>query len=392
MVGRIDRNFNIQTEKKQNISPTSYLISLIIPSYNYGAFLSEAIESALKQTVMPHEIIILDDFSNDNTEEIGKMYESKFPNLIKFHRNPRNMGIVDNFNNGVSLSNGDLICFLGADNIFDPRYIEKTSEILIKNDNVAIAYTDFILFGERAKVVYESFLAERRGPIIDGKYYTIVFPDFDFELLKEGNYIHGSSMYKRQAFEQVGGYRSKDDLPEDYNLFYRIVSAGWYARRVPEPLLEYRQHSTEQANIKNIARAEFELYKKQNNDLKAIISSRDKDIEELKGVIAHRDKDIEELKGVIAHRDRDIKEIMRVIAHRDKDIEELKGVIAHRDKDIEELKGVIAHRDKDIEKLKDVIAHRDREIEEQKIVIKHRDLDIETLNGEIIRRDKNKRK
>ncbi|MBN3523806.1 glycosyltransferase [Paenibacillus apiarius] len=362
-------------------------ISLIIPSYNYGMFLPEAIESALHQTLVPHEILVLDDCSNDNTEEVGKWYEKKYPDLIKFHRNSSNMGIVDNFNNGVNLTSGDFICFLGADNKFKRNYIEKTSEILLQNANIAIAYTDFMLFGERAEVVYESFLEERRGQIIDGKYYIIRFPDFDINLLEKGNYIHGSSMYRREAFEQVGGYKNKGDLPEDYNLFHRMVLAGWLAKRVPEPLLEYRQHSAEQANIKNIALAESEMYKKQNNELKATVISRDKDIEELKQVIAHRDRDIEELKGVIKHRHREIEELKGVIKHRDRDIEELKGVIKHRDRDIEELKGVIKHRDRDIEELKGVIKHRDRDIEELKGVITQRDCDIVELNKEILFRD-----
>ena len=388
MIGRLDGNSDGQSEEKHFTSLTSYRISLIIPSYNYGAFLPEAVESALKQTVMPHEILILDDCSKDNTEEVGRCYEKKFPSLIKFHRNSRNMGIIDNFNNGVGLTCGDFICFLGADNMFKPNYIEKTSEILLQNDDVAIAYTDFLLFGERAKVVYESFLEERKGPIIDGKYYTIIFPDFDDELLKKGNYMHGSSMYRRKAFEQVGGYKNKGDLPEDYNLFHRMVLAGWLAKRIPEPLLEYRQHSLEQANIKNIALAESEMYKKQNKELKAVVVARDKDIEELKEAIVYRDRDIEELKEVIVHRDRDIEELKEVIVHRDRDIEELKEVITHRDRDIEELKGVIKHRDRDIEELKGVIKQRDRDIEELKGVIKHRDRDIEELKGVIGHRDK----
>ena len=103
------------------------------------------------------EIIIADDCSTDNTMEIGQEYEKRYPRLIKFFRNEHNLGIVKNFNKAVSMATGDYICFLGADNRFRSDYIEKTAEILDSDDHIAIAYTDFALFGPRAKIVYAKF-------------------------------------------------------------------------------------------------------------------------------------------------------------------------------------------------------------------------------------------
>lgn len=235
-------------------------ICVIIASYNYGSFLVEAIESVLRQTRPADEILIIDDYSSDNTAEIGWAYEREYP-LIKFHRNKRNLGIVDNFNNAVSMTRSDYICFLGADNRFVSTYIEKTAEVLDSNDYTAIAYTDFALFGQRARIIYENYEDDRRGEIIDNHFYVIRFPEFDLNELQKGNYIHGSSMYKRKAFNAVGGYKAKDNTPEDYSLFLRMVKAGWKAKRIPMPLLEYRQHSREQANIVLSSYAELNFYK-----------------------------------------------------------------------------------------------------------------------------------
>ncbi|MBX9256742.1 glycosyltransferase [Desmonostoc muscorum CCALA 125] len=240
-------------------------ISVIIASYNYGSLLVEAIESVLRQTRMPDEILITDDASDDNTYEIAEFYRSKYPHLIKVNRNEENLGIVKHFNKAISLTKSDYITFLGADNRYRSDFIEKTSIVLDRSPDVAIAYSDFALFGSRAKVVYDSYPQNRRGSIKGDSFFVINFPDFNDatkqELLTKGNFIHGSSMYRRQAFYEVGGYVEQANLPEDYNLFLRIVKAGWNAVRVPLPILEYRQHSKSQANVRQATFAELQFYK-----------------------------------------------------------------------------------------------------------------------------------
>jgi hypothetical protein len=79
--------------------------------------------------------------------------------------------------------------------------------------------------------------------------------------LAERNFIHGSSMFKRQAFLSAGGYISSDD-PEDYNLFKRIIAAGYDVKKVTNTNLEYRQHSAEQANNVSSLYQQLKLYRK----------------------------------------------------------------------------------------------------------------------------------
>ncbi|WP_445710017.1 glycosyltransferase [Flavobacterium sp.] len=227
-------------------------IACIIASYNYGDFLIEAVESVLKQTVVPNEILISDDCSSDETQLIAESYVKKYPDLIKYNRNETNLGIVKHFNKAISLTKSDYIVFLGADNRLLSNYIEKCAEVLDKDDDIAIAYTDYALFGSRAKLVYNSFDESKKGEIINDSFYQIVFPCFDdrnslFQELKKGNFIHGSSMFKRKAFVAVGGY-IETKKAEDYNLFYRIIEKGYHAEKVRDINLEYRQHSFGQAN------------------------------------------------------------------------------------------------------------------------------------------------
>jgi len=246
-------------------SLSSAKIAVIIASYNYGSFLVEAIESVLRQTRLPDEVLISDDASTDNTHEIALFYQKKYPNLIKINRNDKNIGIVDHFNKAISLISSDYITILGADNRYRSDFIEKTAAILDLDKEIGIAYTDFALFGQRAKLVYDAFAVDTKGAIKADKFFIINFPDFNEEsrkkLLEVGNFIHGSSMFKRKAFEQVGGYTQKQNTPEDYELFRRMVKCGWQARRSALPLLEYRQHSRNQTNIQLGSAGELQFYK-----------------------------------------------------------------------------------------------------------------------------------
>ncbi|CAM3384168.1 glycosyltransferase [Flavobacterium longum] len=227
-------------------------ISCIVASYNYGAFLIEAVESVLRQTILPDEILISDDCSDDDTQLIAETYVRKYPHLVRYNRNPKNLGIVDHFNKAISLTTGDYIFFLGADNRLVSNYLEASADVLDSDANIGVAYTDYALFGPRAKKLYETFPASRQGGVIGETYYQISFPVFgnrnDLQAeLQAGNFIQGSSMFRRKAYEAVGGYKASGTA-EDYHLFQRMVNQGWDAKKVTNTNLEYRQHSPGQAN------------------------------------------------------------------------------------------------------------------------------------------------
>lgn len=245
-------------------------IGVIIPSYNYGQFLVEAVESVLNQTRPADKILIIDDCSTDNTQEIGEKFARDFPENIVFHKNKNNLGIVKNFNKAVSLLKTDYITFLGADNRFVSNYLEETSRILDENNNIAIAYTDFALFGARASEMFDRMPHNRRGKIVNNQFFIVNFPDFsknETKKLKEINFMHGSSMYRYDAYKMVGGYLESKKA-EDHNLFHRIIENGWKAKRVPKPILEYRQHSKDQTNSKIIYQAELKFYKDEYHKIK----------------------------------------------------------------------------------------------------------------------------
>ncbi|MEH1784547.1 MAG: glycosyltransferase [Nostoc sp.] len=240
-------------------------IAVIISAYNQESFIIEAIESVLRQIRLPDEILISDDASDDNTYQIADSYRIQYPTLIKINRNVENLGIVKNFNKAVSLTNSEYISILNADDRYRSDFIEKTSLVLDQYPDVGIAYSDFALFGSRAKTTYNSLSLDRRGLIKANKFFIVNFPNFNEktkeELLTKGNFIHGASLFRRQAFEEVGGYVYQETIPEDYYLFSQMVRQGWNARRIPLPLLEYRQYSKSQTNTRLATFAQLQFYK-----------------------------------------------------------------------------------------------------------------------------------
>ncbi|XAH22977.1 glycosyltransferase [Xylophilus sp. GW821-FHT01B05] len=223
-------------------------VSIVVANYNYGAFLPEAMESVLAQTIAPDEIILIDDASTDGSAEIAQRYAGVATVVV----NERNLGIVENFNKAVRLCSGDYIGFLGADNRMRSDYVAQCRAALDRNDDAAIAYTDMSIFGHRAAELASRVGAERIGQSKLERWPVFLwrFPEPTPEALAElstRNFMHGSSMYRRQAFDQVGGYQGSTG-PEDHHLFVRMLGAGWKAVRVAAPLIEYRQHSAGQAN------------------------------------------------------------------------------------------------------------------------------------------------
>lgn len=226
-------------------------ISVVIPCYNYGLFLEEAVKSALLQTKRPDMIIIMDDHSTDTlTERIAGSLAKENQNIVYF-RNPSNFGIIRNRHEGVCKCNTDYIVCLDADDRLRTTYLEKTSKVLDENDKVGIVYTQVAMFGDlKDKTYVTEWWHGNKEP----DFYLWEYPPFNVNTkarIAQNNFIHCSAMFRKKAFDQVGGFieSSKKAKPEDYALWRAMIcDAGWDAYLVEEYLLEYRQHSPKQRN------------------------------------------------------------------------------------------------------------------------------------------------
>lgn len=191
-------------------------VSIIITCFNYGRFLSDAIESALHQTLKGAEIIVVNDGSTDNTAKIAARYP-----VIQVHQN--NQGLPTARNVGISNSKGVYILPLDADDKLHPQYLEHTVPILDRYDDTGVVYTSRLHFGLLNTVKQAQA--------------------FDLEMLKNKCLLNYCSLYRKQVWTECGGYDPKMISGyEDWDFWLNVAKRGWQFRPVYEALLLYRKH------------------------------------------------------------------------------------------------------------------------------------------------------
>lgn len=125
--------------------------SIIITNYNYDKFLKEAIDSALNQTYLNTEIVVVDDGSTDNSRDIIKSYGDKIVPVLKV-----NGGQASAFNAGFAASRGEIICFLDSDDMFMPEKVVEIVEIFSSDQELGWCYHLLQLMDAKTKTLIKS--------------------------------------------------------------------------------------------------------------------------------------------------------------------------------------------------------------------------------------------
>ncbi|MDD2567937.1 MAG: glycosyltransferase, partial [Thiovulaceae bacterium] len=118
-------------------------ISIVLATYNGARYLSEQLNSLLQQTVVPHEIIIGDDNSQDGTLEIAQKYATKLP--LKIYKNEVNLGFTKNFESALQKATGDFILPCDQDDIWESTKLETLLAAIGEN---SLVYADSLLVDE----------------------------------------------------------------------------------------------------------------------------------------------------------------------------------------------------------------------------------------------------
>jgi glycosyltransferase involved in cell wall biosynthesis len=210
---------------RQDLDPRRQsLVSVVITCYDQAHFLHESIESALAQTYSPTEVVVVDDGSTDNTAEIARRYSD-----VRYVYQ-QNRGLASARNTGLRFANGTFLVFLDADDRLLPQALETGIESLHEHPECAFVWGDYRLLSVEGSVISkpnESFVQTA-----------------DFRALLERNYIHmhATVMFRRDAFEDVGGYDESLRVCEDYELYFRMVKdfAGLGHGKV---VAAYRRHA-----------------------------------------------------------------------------------------------------------------------------------------------------
>ena len=123
------------------------LVSIIMPSWNTGKFIAESIESVLAQTYKNWELLIVDDCSTDNTDEVVASFKDT---RIKYFKNEKNSGAALTRNRAMREAQGEWIAFLDSDDLWAPNKLEK--QLRFMNDNgYVFSYHDFVKIDEESK-------------------------------------------------------------------------------------------------------------------------------------------------------------------------------------------------------------------------------------------------
>jgi glycosyltransferase involved in cell wall biosynthesis len=211
------------------------LISVVIPTYNHAHFLRFALQSVIEQTYQNWEIIIIDNHSSDNTDEVLKQFD--FYNLRIFKIN--NNGIIGVSRNvGIKAAKGDWIAFLDSDDIWYKEKLKKSVDAILDNPNINVICTDELMVN---KVTREEQILHH-GPYCADFYRT---------LLISGNRLSTSATMVKKSFLEKTGilFRENSEFvtAEDYDFWLQLAYANSGFLFISSIQGEYIIHSTNQS-------------------------------------------------------------------------------------------------------------------------------------------------
>ena len=196
-------------------------VSIVVPVYNAGRYLAEALSSAAAQTFRDVETVVVDDGSTDpHTRAVLDDAEHRWD--VRLLRQP-NRGVAAARNEAVAAARGAYVLPLDADDVLGTRFLERTVPVLDAEPAVGVVHTWVELFGGHHGVW-------RTGP-------------FGVPALLARCTVHVTSLYRRDVWEAVGGYDPAFvEGGEDWDFWLGVAARGWQARGIPEVLARYRRH------------------------------------------------------------------------------------------------------------------------------------------------------
>jgi glycosyltransferase involved in cell wall biosynthesis len=229
------------------------LISVVIPSFNYGRYLEETVDSVLSQTFQDFEIIVTDGGSTDE-HTLGVLRSFQKPKTNVYFNGGRHL-LGDNRNLGISRARGKYICCLDSDDKLKPTYLEKAL-FLLETYHYDIVSTSVQCFG-------------------DSNLFWQVAARPSLEEITKGNQFSVVAVYVKQMWEKAQGYHDwglgRDLVAEDWDLWVRMMALGARAINIREALMLYRVHDaslSKQSHVRPWAEQIKEILKFNEKHLK----------------------------------------------------------------------------------------------------------------------------
>ncbi len=230
--------------EKSAIKPIK--ISVALCTYNGAKFLREQLESIKTQTVLPDELVVGDDFSNDSTVSIIERFAESAPFPVRLKINENNLGSTVNFEQTILRCGGEIIFLCDQDDVWLPNKIETIIAEFEKEPEIGMIFTNAEIVDENLSSHRKQFwkfnlLPEHRRKVGRGEF---------FEIFLRGNIAIGATMAFRAKFRE-----SFTPIPAHIpNLIHDawialIIAAQASVKFIDTPLIKYRQHSGQQIGV-----------------------------------------------------------------------------------------------------------------------------------------------
>jgi glycosyltransferase involved in cell wall biosynthesis len=216
-----------------------------MPAYNAGRFIGAALESVLAQTRPPAEVVVVNDGSTDETAAIAQRFGPRV--VCVTQANARQAAAR---NRGIRETQGEVLAFIDADDLWEPDKLERQLEVLRRSPDVGLVYCSVLEIDEAGRAG-RVCRAQLRGAALRGILLGL-----------SGGICGSTPMIPRRVLDEVGLF--DEGLPpcEDTDLFWRIA-ARHPIDFVDAPLVRYRLHAgNDHANVDKMARAWTALYDK----------------------------------------------------------------------------------------------------------------------------------
>lgn len=202
-------------------------VSVVIPTYNCARFLGQTIDSALRQAYRDFEIIVVDDGSTDDTQQVVAVYGKTIRYVYQ-----SNQGASAARNVALSIASGEFIAYLDADDLWIADKLSRQVEYMDDHPACGFLHTEVSVIDEQNKVLHTRFNYETNRPVPQGLCIR--------ELLLRSHIQTLTVLERRTAFDDAGMFDLRLPVAQDYLHWLGVVLRGYEVGYLAEPLGQYR--------------------------------------------------------------------------------------------------------------------------------------------------------
>jgi glycosyltransferase involved in cell wall biosynthesis len=222
---------------------TEPLVTIVITSYNYAAYVESAVRSALSQSYKKLEVLVLDNASTDNSLEVIRSIHDE---RLRVVARPENIGIQKNHNDGIRQATGDFVLFLSADDQLLPTLVEDLLEYRRVHPDIDIVYASAIIASQSGELI--NYFDH---PSFDGAESYYGRNEFASLLTRDSCMYLPTILFPRAIFDELGMLDESLEIVLDYEYGIRMASAGKRFGFMARPGAIIRFHGENRSGVKS---------------------------------------------------------------------------------------------------------------------------------------------